>query len=140
MWWYAAFNGVEAVLWFLVSAVILVHRTQATGTRRRALVLAVVSFVLFGISDLIEASHADHYPLWLWGFKIACGAGILISRWMWLGPQGLTWRSREVVFAVSCLLTAIIIIGLQNKLQRQQVLTPTPWSATESHHATARSD
>jgi len=95
-------------------AVFLVCRvTPATRGQRVALWGAAVTFVVFGISDWLEAGLQGRVPLWLYAMKIACGTALLICRFTWLGWQHWHWRRREVVFATLCLIAVSYAIWVQ---------------------------
>jgi hypothetical protein len=67
------FNLSEAALWFACAmAVGVASRRSATGARRNAW-LAVVAFIAFGVSDLIEIQTGAWWrPWWLFVLKAAC--------------------------------------------------------------------
>lgn len=111
--WYRNFNLLEGVLWVGV-AVFLVSRVKpATRRQRLALWGAVVTFVVFGISDWLEAGRQGRVPLWLYAVKIACGAALLACRFTWLGWRHWHWRRPEVVFALFCLVAVAGAIWVQ---------------------------
>lgn len=111
--WYQIFNIVEAMLWWIVAAVIATRASSRTQQQRAGILLGTFSFLLFGVTDLLEAAHERQIPLWLWGMKILCGIGILSARYTWLGWSHFHWRQREFLFGVGCLLAVLFIIFLQ---------------------------
>ena len=121
--WYNSFNAVEAVLWGVVAIVIPLRVPCATWQQRCGVILASCAFLLFGITDLLEINKEGFIPLWLWGLKIACGMGILSSRYLWLGWNKFSWRDREVVFGLACLLSVGVLIYLQ-RLNESLILVP----------------
>ena len=67
-------NYLEACLWALIGVVVLV---RAKGSRKKTLVGAVF-FLLFGMSDIVEARTGAWFrPWWLLLWKGGCLAGIL---------------------------------------------------------------
>ena len=111
--WPWNFNHVEAVLWLGV-AVFLVTRVKPVHRRQRwALWAAAATFVVFGVSDWLEAGHSGTVPLWLYAVKIACGASIFACRFTWLGWRTWHWRHREFLFGVFCLAAVSFAIWFQ---------------------------
>lgn len=69
----AIFNYVEAVLWFVIALTVFLKSRAATHELRTLAVIVSVSFALFGVSDLVEASTGAWWrPLWLLGLKAFC--------------------------------------------------------------------
>lgn len=66
---YALFNRVEAALWFTMGAVLFVAIRRTRPAYRRLARNGGVAFVVFGITDLVEAVT---YPPWLLLIKAAC--------------------------------------------------------------------
>lgn len=115
--WYNSFNTVEALLWFAVAIVIAVRVPTQTRQKRFGAGLASASFLVFGVTDLLEVGRAGHLPLWLWGLKIACGVGIFVSRYTWLGWNRFRWRDREFLFGLGCLVAVLVVIVLERWLE-----------------------
>jgi hypothetical protein len=66
-------NWIEAGLWLGVSLILLGKAIMATGGVRRVLLILVVAFLVFGISDVIEAQTGAWWrPWWLLLLKGAC--------------------------------------------------------------------
>jgi phosphoglycerol transferase MdoB-like AlkP superfamily enzyme len=66
-------NRIEAGIWFSVALLLLVKALKAMGRVRRILLILSATFVVFGISDLIEAETGAWWqPLWLLLMKGAC--------------------------------------------------------------------
>ncbi len=40
---------------------------------------AAAIFLVFGVTDWLELGTGGRLPLWLWGLKVACGAGIFAA-------------------------------------------------------------
>lgn len=113
---YDTFNLVEACLWGVVAIVIALRAPRSSRQQRTGLILGVVAFLAFGVSDLLEIGKNGMLPLWLWGFKIACGIAILAARYQWLGWRKFCWRDREFLFGLGCLLAVLAVITLQRIL------------------------
>lgn len=74
-----AFNFFESWLWFAVGVVVGRSKTRlpVSGSTR---CLAVISFLVFGVSDIIEMHTGAWYQPWsLFFLKAACVTGLLIS-------------------------------------------------------------
>jgi len=66
-------NWIEAGLWLCVSLILLGKTLKATGAVRRVLLTLVAAFLVFGISDVIEAQTGAWWrPWWLLLLKSAC--------------------------------------------------------------------
>jgi hypothetical protein len=111
---YDLFNAAEGLLWWGVAAYLLWRVPTDEPRRRRALRAAAAIFLVFGITDWLELGTGGRLPLWLWGLKIACGAGIFACRYEWRGWHTLRWNDREVLFGVGCLVGVAIIVVVQN--------------------------
>ena len=71
-------NYIEAGLWIVVAAVFAVFAGLKTGRVRTRCLLAVPTFLLFGISDIVEVSTGAWWkPWWLLVWKAACIAAML---------------------------------------------------------------
>jgi len=65
-------NYVEAALWGVIGLIFLVHAI-ATKRSGRASAIAALAFVLFGVSDIVEAETGAWWrPWWLFCWKAAC--------------------------------------------------------------------
>lgn len=116
--WYNSFNAIEAALWAVVACLIPLRVACASWQQRWGTVLGSAAFVAFGITDLLEIGREGFIPLWLWGFKIACGLAILAARYTWLGWNRFRWRDRELAFGLFCLISVIVLILLQRFNER----------------------
>lgn len=113
MSFYSLFNNIEGVLWLIVAAIIAICTSCNTSQQKAAVILATVAFVLFGLTDFIEAHYEARVPLWLYAWKIACGCAIFTSRYTWLGWARFRWTDREFLFAIACLIAIIAIMVYQ---------------------------
>lgn len=71
----AEFNYLEAVLWFVMALALFAALLKAgfAGPYLKVQAIGCVAFVLFGISDLIEATTGAWWrPLWLLAIKAGC--------------------------------------------------------------------
>ncbi|MDB5336816.1 MAG: hypothetical protein JWN70_2435 [Planctomycetaceae bacterium] len=127
--WYNTFNAIEAGLWGVVAIVIPLRVTCVTWQERCGALLGSCAFVAFGITDILEIGKEGFIPLWLWGFKIACGCSILAARYTWLGWNKFRWRDRELLFGLFCLISVCVLITLQR--YKESLITP----ATSARHS-----
>ena len=74
-WIYVGFNWLEAAIWIYLSIFVLVR--QIRNRKSQWGYLYSLSFILFGLSDIIES---DSLTIGLLMFKIAVFASILCSR------------------------------------------------------------
>jgi hypothetical protein len=66
-------NYIEAALWSSIGIGFAIAAITHSGITRRRCWIAAVTFVLFGISDLVEAHTGAWYrPLWLLAWKGVC--------------------------------------------------------------------
>lgn len=108
---YTAFNYAEGLIW-LAFAVCLPLLFRKTATNQKwGIVIACLGFVLFGISDLIEASIRSDIPVSLLSFKIACGTMILSGRFTYVGWKRFNLRDRYFLFGLFCLIAVSGIIA-----------------------------
>jgi hypothetical protein len=114
--WYQAFNLAEAVLWWCAAMVIVCRVPCASLQQRGAVVLGGISFIAFGVTDVLEATHEHWIPLWLWGFKVLCGVGIFSARYTWRGWNRFRWSDREFLFGLGCLIAVMMLVWLQFRI------------------------
>ena len=75
---FATANYIESALWGLIALVFAVAATRRAGQVRLRCTLASVSFLLFGLSDVVEvATGAWWRPWWLLVWKGACVSSLL---------------------------------------------------------------
>ena len=83
-------NLVEAVLWFVFTVVFSWMASRASGRRRRLWRVLAVAFLVFGISDLVEArTGAWSCPVWLLLLKAGCIGVFVYGLWE-------HWRLRRI--------------------------------------------
>jgi hypothetical protein len=67
------FNYFEAGLWFTFALVIFLRRNNPNVELKKLAVILSISFAVFSISDIIEASTGAWWrPLWLLALKASC--------------------------------------------------------------------
>jgi hypothetical protein len=67
------FNYVESGLWFTIALLVFLRRNNRNIELKKLAVMLSISFAVFGISDLIEASTGAWWrPLWLLALKALC--------------------------------------------------------------------
>lgn len=74
------FNYIESILWFVISAILAVQTLTKSNRRYiNPLALASLTFFLFGISDVIEATTGAWWrPWWLLLLKTICVISMLM--------------------------------------------------------------
>ena len=71
-------NYIESGLWILIGLVFVVYALRRSGGARRLCSIAAPVFVLFGISDIVEADTGAWYkPWWLFAWKAICVASMV---------------------------------------------------------------
>jgi hypothetical protein len=66
-------NYIEAGLWSSIGIGFAIAALRQKGVERKRCLIAAVTFVLFGISDLVESQTGAWYrPIWLLGWKGVC--------------------------------------------------------------------
>lgn len=80
---FATANYVEALLWATVALLFAASAMRRHGAVRKRCVLAAVTFLLFGISDVVEVQTGAWWrPWWLLLWKavcLLCLLGLLIN-------------------------------------------------------------
>lgn len=71
-------NYIEAALWACIGLGFLVHALRTVGHKRRASLLAGITFVVFGASDIVETTTGAWWrPWWLFAWKAGCVVALL---------------------------------------------------------------
>jgi hypothetical protein len=71
-------NRIEGVFWIVIAAAVLVAGIRSGGRMRTLSALSAVLFVLFGVSDFVEATTGVWWrPWWLLVWKCLCVFGLL---------------------------------------------------------------
>jgi hypothetical protein len=113
---YETFNKLEGVLWFAIALALPFSIRPRTLRQILSIAAAALGFILFGISDFLEAPLQGQLPAWLWIYKIACAAFILSCRFSYIGWQNFHLSDRYVLVALFCLLASAAAIYLQYRL------------------------
>ena len=103
---YQFLNYSEGALWFI--AAVILRKVVVINEKRHssACNIAIIGFVIFGVSDFIEGSLTREFQLWLWILKIGCGVIFLIARACYLGRKNFKWTDRYFLFFAFCLSVA----------------------------------
>ena len=73
-------NYIEAALWSCIGICFAIAAFRQSGAARRRCWIAAITFILFGISDLVESTTGAWYrPLWLLIWKGLC---LLVFAWL----------------------------------------------------------
>jgi hypothetical protein len=110
---YEAFNYAEGAAWFLIAIILPFWFRNSPVAKRKIIIRASLILIVFGISDLIEASTHARIPAWLWGWKIFCAVGLLKCRYDYMGKERFRWFDRTHILALACLTTVLIAMFLQ---------------------------
>lgn len=71
-------NLIEAGLWSTIALTLAGFAIARTGRRRRLCLIAAVTFLLFGVSDVVETQTGAWYrPWWLFCWKAICVAAMV---------------------------------------------------------------
>ncbi len=103
------FNRIESFIWFGAAAILPLLTKADSKQQRWAVIAASISFILFGITDLLEAATQGQMPVWLWCAKAACAALLLACRHTYLGWKNFRITDRWFVFAMICLAVYLAI-------------------------------
>ena len=73
-------NYIEAGFWTCIGIAFAITALRQSGIARKHCWIAAITFVLFGISDLVESTTGAWYrPLWLLIWKGLC---LLVFAWL----------------------------------------------------------
>ena len=76
-------NAIEAVLWLLIAAILLVAGFRSPASRYRCWLIAAV-LIAFGISDVVEIRTGAWWrPWWLLAWKGSCIVTFILLCWKW---------------------------------------------------------
>ncbi len=72
-------NTIEAGLWIAIGLAFLAAATLRRGPARRLCAASAIVFVLFGVSDIVEARTGAWWrPWWLFAWKALCVLAMLV--------------------------------------------------------------
>lgn len=110
---YEAFNYFECAAW-LVIAVVLPFRFRRCPADKRSIILrASFTFVVFAVSDYLEAPTQGHLPPWLWAWKVLCVGYLLRCRYDFIGRERFRWLDRTHILAFVCFWAVLLATFLQ---------------------------
>jgi hypothetical protein len=113
---YVIFNRLEGVAWVAVAIGLPFYIRPATTRQKLSVLAASFGFILFGITDFLEAPLRGQLPAWLWIFKISCATLILSCRFSYIGWSRFRLTDRYFLFGVGCLIASLAVILLQQIL------------------------
>ena len=97
-------------MWIAIALYLLGRIKKIETSRRKWAWPAVPAFVLFGISDFLEAPYHGHLPASLWALKIFCGVVLFACRLGYLGRSKKAESIRLTIFG-------LVILGLVIAIQ-----------------------
>lgn len=106
------FNRIEACIWFSAAIGLLFFIKWDSKRQLASIRIATFGFVLFGITDLLEAPTHGLVPAWLWVFKITTATLLLGCRVIYVGRKNFRLTDRWLVFGVICLVISACIIWM----------------------------
>ena len=107
---YEIFNRAEGLIWFLVAAALPFMIPSESAAQRTAVFIASAGFILFGISDFLEAPTHGNMPAWLWALKIGCATLLLACRFTYIGWKNFRITDRYFLFGFLSLAVSIAIM------------------------------
>jgi hypothetical protein len=105
-----AFNRIEALVWFATAAGLPLIIKSGSRTQRLSVLAASCGFVLFGVTDLVEAETGGDMPAWLWASKIICAAFLLACRFNFIGWGKFKFTDRWFLFGLFCLAVSVVLM------------------------------
>jgi hypothetical protein len=110
---YEAFNYFEGAAWVAI-AIVLPFRFRSCPPEKRSIVLrASLTFIAFGVSDVLEAPTHAQVPPWLWAWKLLCAGYLVKCRYDYIGRERFHWLDRTNVLAAACLVAVLVVMFLQ---------------------------
>lgn len=113
---YEIFNRIEGIAWWIIAVVLPFVVKYPTRRQHWAVFAASLGFILFGISDFLEAPVHGQLPWWLWALKVFCAAWLLACRFFYVGWHRFRLTDRYVLFAIFCLFAVFGVMVLQHYL------------------------
>ena len=110
---YEAFNYFECVAWITIGVALHLRFRQHPADKRAVIARTSIAFIVFGISDYLEAPTHGLLPPWLWAWKILCGAYLLKCGYDYLGRERFRWFDRRKILALCCLLAVLFVVLLR---------------------------
>ena len=110
---YEAFNYFESAAWLIIAVVLPFWFRRCSADQRSVILRASFTFVVFGVSDYLEAPTHGRLPPWLWTWKLLCAAYLLRCRYEYVGRAGFRWFDRTNILAFACFLAVLLAMFLQ---------------------------
>jgi hypothetical protein len=110
---YEIFNYGECAAWLIIAVVLPVWFRRCPPEKRGVIWRASLTFVLFGVSDYLEAPTHGRLPWWLWAWKLACATYLLRCRYEFIGRERFRWLERTNVLALACFVAVLVAMFLQ---------------------------
>jgi hypothetical protein len=110
---YEIFNYFECAAWITIGFVLPIWFRRCPPERRGVIYRAALTFVVFGVSDYLEAPTHGRLPAWLWAWKILCAFYLLRCRYVYIGKERFRWVERTNIFAFGCFLAVLLAMFLQ---------------------------
>lgn len=110
---YEAFNYFECPAWVVIALALPFRFRRCPPEKRCIILVASVIFVLFGVSDFLEAPTHARLPAWLWAWKLACATALLGCRFFCLGRARFRWLERTNLVAFACFPAVLLAMFLQ---------------------------
>ena len=107
---YRVFNYAECAAWISIGLFLIFRYRAFKPDRLLWIRIAIPTFVLFGISDYVEAGEYGHVPYWLWCWKIICGAVLVRCRYGYIGIDRTKFLDSYSV-AATLLLIAVLLLA-----------------------------
>ena len=110
---YETFNYFECAAWLIIAIVLPVWFRACPRDKRGVIARASLTFVVFGVSDYLEAPTHGRLPPWLWTWKLLCAGYLLKCRYDYIGTGRFRWLDRTNILAGACFLAVLFAIFLQ---------------------------
>jgi hypothetical protein len=110
---YEAFNYFECTAWITIAIVLPFWFRACPPEKRGVIARASITFVVFGVSDYLEAPTHGRLPWWLWTWKLTCAAYLLKCRYDFIGREKFRWRDRTNILALACFCAVLLAMFLQ---------------------------
>jgi hypothetical protein len=111
---YETFNYAECAAWLIVALVLpFWFRRGGPAEKRGILWRASATFLVFALTDFLEAPTHGRLPAWLWALKLLCAGYLLRCRYEYLRPAPFRWRDPTNRLALACFLAVLLAMALQ---------------------------
>lgn len=107
------FNLAEGAIWIAVAMGLPIVCKRPSRSATWGIGLSSFGFVLFGISDFLEASIPGDIPLYLLAYKVMCGAIILSGRYTYIGWKRFRFKDPFFLFGLFCLIAVSAIAAIR---------------------------